>query len=50
MKRRFLLDVLLIALIPLVDSINIAVAHAAGTGNGERLVDIGGGRKMYLNW
>jgi pimeloyl-ACP methyl ester carboxylesterase len=48
MNRRFRLCVLLIALVSLINSFNAAVAYAAGNGNFERLVDIGGGRKMYL--
>jgi pimeloyl-ACP methyl ester carboxylesterase len=46
MKRLFRLDVLLIVVVPLVDS--LAVAVGAETGNFAGLVDIGGGRKMYL--
>ena len=45
MKRLFRLDVLLIVVVPLVDS--LAVAVGAETGNFAGLVDIGGGRKMY---
>ena len=48
MKRIFRLDVLLIVVVPLVDSLGVAVAHAAGNGNFAGSVDIGGGRKMYL--
>jgi pimeloyl-ACP methyl ester carboxylesterase len=46
MKRLFRLDVLLIVVVPLVDS--LAVAVGAETGNFAGLVNIGGGRKMYL--
>jgi pimeloyl-ACP methyl ester carboxylesterase len=46
MKRLFRLDVLLIVVVPLVDS--LAVAVGAETGNFAGLVDIGSGRKMYL--
>ena len=46
MKRLFRLDVLLIVVVPLLDS--LAVAVGAETGNFAGLVDIGGGRKMYL--
>ena len=46
MKRLFRLDVLLIAVVSVVDS--LAVAAGAETGNFAGLVDIGGGRKMYL--
>jgi hypothetical protein len=46
MKRLFRFDVLLIVVVPLVDS--LAVAVGAETGNFVGLVDIGGGRKMYL--
>ena len=46
MKRLFRLDVLLIVIVSLVDS--LAVAVGAETGDFARSVDIGGGRKMYL--
>jgi hypothetical protein len=46
MKRIFRLDVLLIVVVPLVDS--LAVAVGAEIGNFAGLVDIGSGRKMYL--
>ena len=46
MKRLFRLDVLLIALVSLVNS--FAVAIRADTGNSGGLINIGGGRKMYL--
>jgi hypothetical protein len=48
MKRSFRLDVLLIVVLLLVDFLGVAVAHAAGSSNFAGLVDIGGGRKMYL--
>jgi pimeloyl-ACP methyl ester carboxylesterase len=48
MKRRFRLELLLILVVPLVDSLGVAVAHAAEDGSFAGLVDIGGGRKMYL--
>ena len=40
---------LLIALVALTELLHVAVADAAGSGNFAGLVDIGGGRKMYLN-
>ena len=46
MKRLFRLDVLLLAVVWLVGS--LAVAVGAETGNFAGLIDIGGGRKMYL--
>ena len=46
MKRLFRLDILLIVVVPLVDS--IAVAVGAESGNFAGLVDIGSGRRMYL--
>jgi len=46
MKRLFRLDVLLIAVVSLVNA--LAVAAGAETGNFAGLIDIGGGRKMYL--
>ena len=46
MKGLFRLGFLLVVVVPLVDS--LAVAVAAETGNFAGLVDIGGGRKMYL--
>src|SRR5436190_24314182 len=48
MERSFRLDVLLIVIVTLVQSLGVAVAHAAENGNFAGLVDIGGGRKMYL--
>jgi pimeloyl-ACP methyl ester carboxylesterase len=48
MKRPSRLDLLLLVVVPLVDSLGVAVAHAAGNNNFAGLVDIGGGRKMYL--
>src|SRR5512140_188792 len=48
MKRLFRLDVWLIVRILLIDSLNVAIAHAVERGNFAGLVDIGGGRKMYL--
>jgi len=45
MNRRFLLNVFLIVLVPLTD---VTVGHAAENTNVAGLVDIGGGRKMYL--
>ena len=48
MKRRFRLDVLLIVVVSLVDSLGVAVADASGNGDSAGLVDIGDGRKMYL--
>ena len=48
MKRRFRLDVLLIVVVSLVDSLGVAVADASGNGDFAGLVDIGDGRKMYL--
>lgn len=46
MKRLFPLHVLLVAVVLLADS--LAVAVGAETGNFAGLVDISGGRKMYL--
>jgi len=48
MNRRFLLNVLLILLVALIDSLHVAVAHAAESGNFVGSVDIGSRRKMYL--
>ena len=48
MKRSFRLDVVLILIVTLAQSLGVAVAHAAENGNFAGLVDIGGGRKMYL--
>src|SRR6266404_6911368 len=48
MNRRFSMSVLLVVVVPLVNSLGVAVAHSAETGNFAGLVDIGGGRKMYL--
>src|SRR5436190_4498062 len=48
MKRSFRLDMLLIVIVPLIDSLGVAVAQAAENGNFAGSVDIGGGRKMYL--
>ena len=39
---------MLVVVVPLVDSLGVAVAHAAGNDNFAGLVDIDGGRKMYL--
>ena len=39
----------MIAAVCLVDNVHLAIADARETGNSARLVDIGGGRKMYLN-
>jgi pimeloyl-ACP methyl ester carboxylesterase len=48
MKRLFRLDVLLIVVVPLIESLGMAVAHAAENGHLGGLVNIGSGRKMYL--
>ena len=48
MKRPSRLDLLLLVVFLLVDSLGVAVAHAAEDGSFAGLVDIGGGRKMYL--
>jgi pimeloyl-ACP methyl ester carboxylesterase len=48
MSRRFLLDILLTVHFLLINSLGVSVARGAGTRNFEGLVDIGGGRKMYL--
>src|SRR5438552_2945008 len=48
MKRSFRLDMLLIVIVPLIDPLGVAVAHAAENGNFAGSVDIGGGRNMYL--
>jgi hypothetical protein len=46
MKQLFRLDILLIIVVLLVDS--LGAASGAETGNFPGSVDIGGGRKMYL--
>src|SRR4029453_4449073 len=48
MDRRFPSEVLPFVLVCLINSLQVWVAHAAETGNFAGLVDIGGGRKMYL--
>ena len=48
MKRSFRLDVVLILIVTLVQSLGVVVARAAENGNFAGLVDIGSGRKMYL--
>jgi pimeloyl-ACP methyl ester carboxylesterase len=48
MNRRLSLDVLLTVHALLINSLGMPVAHGAGTGDFAGLVDIGGGRKMYL--
>jgi pimeloyl-ACP methyl ester carboxylesterase len=48
MKQPFRLDGLLIVILPLVNSLGVAVTYAAENGNFAGLVDIGSGRKMYL--
>src|SRR4029453_13454569 len=48
MDRRFPSEVLPFVLVCLINSLQVRVAHAAETGNFAGLVDIGGGRKMYL--
>src|SRR6266480_7258898 len=48
MRRPSRLDLLLLVVVSLVNSLGVAVAHSAETGNFAGLVDIGGGRKMYL--
>ena len=48
MKRRFRLDVLLIVVVSLVESLGMAVSYAAENSNFAGLVDVDGGRKMYL--
>src|SRR5438046_9506310 len=48
MKGRFRLNALLIVIFSFVHSLGVVVAHAAENGNFAGLVDIGGGRKMYL--
>src|SRR5436190_19623795 len=48
MKQLFSSIVLLIVIVPLIDSLGVAVAQAAENGNFAGSVDIGGGRKMYL--
>ncbi len=47
MKQRFRLDILLIVLVSLVASLGVAVG-CCGNSDFAGLVDIGGGRKMYL--
>jgi hypothetical protein len=39
---------LFLLLVPLLTALDPAPAHAAGSGDFAGLVDIGGGRKMYL--
>src|SRR6266480_137290 len=48
MRRPSRLDLLLLVVVSLVNSLGVAVAHSAETGNFAGFVDIGGGRKMYL--
>ena len=48
MNQRFPSEVLPFVLVCLINSLQVRVAHAAGSGNFAGLVDIGGGRKMYL--
>jgi len=48
MKRTFRFDILLIVVVSLIQSFSPAVVHAAENGCFAGLVDIGGGRKMYL--
>src|SRR5437763_15264169 len=48
MKQLFSSIVLLIVIVPLIDSLGVAVVQAAENGNFAGSVDIGGGRKMYL--
>jgi len=45
MKRPSRLELLLLVVVPLVDSLGVAVADAAENDNFAGLVDIGGGRK-----
>ena len=48
MKQPLQLNGLLIVILPLVHSLGVAVTYAAENGNFTGLVDIGSGRKMYL--
>src|SRR5712675_3772464 len=48
MRRPSRLDLLLLVVVSLVNSLGVAVAHSAEPGNFAGLVDLGGGRKMYL--
>jgi pimeloyl-ACP methyl ester carboxylesterase len=48
MNRRLSLDVLMAVHVLVINSLGVSVAYGAGTGNFAGLVDIGGGRKMYL--
>src|SRR5512140_1565478 len=48
MNPRFSMSVPLIVLVSLINSLDVAVADAAGNGDFAGSVDIGGGRKMYL--
>src|SRR5437764_7091655 len=48
MKRSFRFYVVLILIVTLAQSLGVVVAHAAENGNFAGLVDIGGGRKMYM--
>jgi pimeloyl-ACP methyl ester carboxylesterase len=48
MNRRLSLDVLITVHVLLITSLGVSGVHGAGTGDFAGLVDIGGGRKMYL--
>jgi len=48
MKQLFSSNDLLIVIVSFADLLGVAVGHAAENGNFAGLVDIGGGRKMYL--
>ena len=48
MKELFSSNDLLIVIVSFADLLGVAVGHAAENGNFAGLVDIGGGRKMYL--
>jgi pimeloyl-ACP methyl ester carboxylesterase len=48
MNRRFPLSVLLLVLVSVIVSLDLPVTDAAERGNFGGLVDLGGGRKMYL--
>src|SRR6266516_519355 len=48
MNRRFSMSVLLIFLVSLTISLDVPVTYAAERGNFAGLVELGGGRKMYL--
>lgn len=48
MKRQLRLDSLFIVVVFIIESLPMAISHAAENGNFAGMVDIGGNRKMYL--